>query len=601
MDEDGYAEGTAGGNALWAIFAGLYRSLSHRRRRQLLLLLAVMLLGALAELMTIGAVLPFLALVSDPAGAAGLPGFSVFLAVAGGGPGDNLVLRATILLIAATISAAIVRLLILSVTQRFALSLGHEIGAAVFSRMLHQPYSLYVTRNSSELLASVEKVQILVFAVLLPAMQGVIASVIATCIILLLIAIEPWMAAVAGGSVTFVYFAVSLATGRRLRANSRILGQMANARIKALQEGLGGIRDILLDRSQPIFEENFRRIDRRFRKAQAANLFIGAAPRHVVEAAGIILIGLLALHMSFRSGGIVAAIPALGALALGAQRLLPLLQLSWFGWSQLAGNVQILRDVLTLMHAPAVVGPPRDPDRPVVAFASEIVFDRVSFQYPSREYAVRDVSLRIGKGARVGLIGTTGSGKSSFLDLMMALLDPTSGEIRVDGRPLDDDSRADWQAQIAHVPQSVYLSDSSIAANIAFGMADAEIAMDRVREAARRAQIDGFVAALPEGYETLVGERGVRLSGGQRQRIAIARALYKRANVLIFDEATGALDHETEKAVMDSLAGTGAAITILIVAHRLSALAGCDLILRFEAGRVVETASHAELTARGGR
>ena len=570
-----------------ATLGALYRSLSRRRQRNLIIALSVMLLGAFAELLTIGAVLPFLALVSNPASAETLPGFRLFAALVGGQPGENLIVEATAFLIVATILAAVTRMVILRVTHKFVFGLGHEIGTAIFSRMLHQPYSLFVSRNSSELLGSVEKVHAMIFGVLMPLMQGTIASLIALAIIAFLFVIEPTTAAIATGSVVSLYLGVSIASRRRLKANSAIIGQLGTARMKALQEGLGGIRDILLEQSQPIFEESFRKIDYRYRGAQAANQFIAGAPRYLIEAAGIVMIGLLALYMSGRPGGIVAAIPVLGALALGAQRLLPLLQIAYTGWSQFTGNLQMVQDIVTLLHAPVVASERRRPGAPVVPFCTDIVFDRVGFRYPGRDPVLHDIDLNIARGARIGLSGTTGSGKSTFLDLFMALLDPAQGQIRIDGRPLDDASRADWQAQIAHVPQSIYLADSSIAANIAFGEEEAGIDLDRVREAARHAQLDDFIERLPEGYATLVGERGVRISGGQRQRIAIARALYKQANVLIFDEATGQLDQKTEKAVMDAIAAMGRDITMLIVAHRPSALAGCDRVVRIENGRIV--------------
>jgi len=557
--------------------------------------MAAMLVGAAAELLTIGAVLPFLALVSDPSRAAHLPGFGAFLWLTGAGAGDDLVVRAAALLIAATLAAAAARVTILWITQGFVVAFGHDIGTAIFNRMLRQPYSFYVTRNPSELLASVEKVHVLIFGTLMPLMQGVTASLIALAIVALLFAIDPFTALIAAASVGSLYAAVSAMTQPRLKANSRVLAETGTARMQAIQEGLGGIRDILLGHSQRIFEESFERLDWRYRRAQTYNIFFAGMPRYLVEAAGVVLIVLLALSMSYRPGGIVAAIPMLGALALGAQRLLPLIQQSYVGWSNFAGNAGVMADVLALMEAPVVASAPRGADRPPEPFTRDIVFDKVSLSYPGRAAALREISLSIAKGERVGLVGTTGSGKSSFLDLLMALLDPSEGEIRIDGQPLGEASRADWQAQIAHVPQSVYLADSSIAANIAFAEAEEEIDAARVEAAARQAQLHDFISALPEGYETKAGERGVRLSGGQRQRIAIARALYKQANVLIFDEATGALDRKTERAIMAAVGALGREITVLVVAHRISALAGCDRIVRLEGGRVAASGSYEEL------
>jgi ATP-binding cassette subfamily B protein len=337
---------------------------------------------------------------------------------------------------------------------------------------------------------------------------------------------------------------------------------------------------------QSPFEEHYRQVDHRYRAAQAANIFISAAPRYVIEAAGIVVIGLMALFLSFQPGGLAAAIPILGALALGAQRLLPLLQQAYVGWSQFAGSAELLREVIELVHAP-VVADAAPGDAQPLTFSRDIVFDRVSLSYPDRPNALRDINLRIAKGEHIGIMGPSGSGKSSLLDVLTGLLLPSFGEVRVDGAPITDENRGRWQRHVAHVPQSVYLPDCSISECIAFGEAPLEIDAERVEQAARRAQMHEFIINLPSGYATQVGERGVRLSGGQRQRIAIARALYKEASLIIFDEATAALDAETEAEIMNSLDGLGREVTLLIVSHRLSALQSCDAVVTLKAGTVV--------------
>jgi ATP-binding cassette subfamily B protein len=221
-------------------------------------------------------------------------------------------------------------------------------------------------------------------------------------------------------------------------------------------------------------------------------------------------------------------------------------------------------------------------------FEREIECRGLGFRHrPDRPWALQGLNLLIAKGSRVGFIGTTGSGKSTLLDLLMGLLPPTEGQLRVDGQPITAANAGRWQRRIAHVPQSIYLSDASIAQNIAFGVPQQQIDMARVRQAAEQAQMAQTVNGWPQGYDTLVGERGVRLSGGQRQRIGIARALYKQADVLVFDEATSALDSATESAVMAAIDALGRELTILIVAHRISTLSGCDEIVELKAGQRV--------------
>ncbi len=577
----------------------LWAWMSPRRRRHFAAALGVMLVGAAAELMTIGAVLPFLALVSNPEGAARLPGFRQIIELLGSFAPDNLILLAAVLLAVTAIFAAAVRIALNWVSLRFVLAFSHEMGAAVFGRMMRQPYSYYVTRNTSELLAGFDKIHIVTFALLMPAMQGVIAAAMALAIVVLLFVIDPLSATVAALAMALSYFGLSLAVRRRLRRNSELLSRTATARIQTIQEGLGGIRDVLLEQSQEVFEAKFRRLDHAYRRAQTVNNFINTSPRFIVEATGIVLIAALVVYLGDRPGGVIAAIPVLGALALGAQRLLPLLQLIYGGWSATVGNRRVLFDVVGLMRAPVVGSAPRNRGEPVATFQTDLRLEGVGFRYQDRHPAVESIDLVIPKGARLGVVGETGSGKSTLLDLVMGLLEPTSGMIRIDGVPLTDANRANWQAQIAHVPQAIYLADSSIASNIAFGEPEDLIDSEQVRAAAELAHVDAFIRDLPEGYATLVGERGVRLSGGQRQRIGIARALYKRTPVLVFDEATSALDDATEQAIMASILAVGGDVTLLMIAHRTSTLAGCDRIIKLAGGHVVETGSYEELFETG--
>ncbi|HEY5712364.1 MAG TPA: ABC transporter ATP-binding protein [Allosphingosinicella sp.] len=558
---------------------GFYRSLTARRRWQLAAVLAVTLLGALAELMTIGASLGFLTLIAAPDRVDFASGV---IARLGGDP----VVTASMLLVAAAIAAALIRLLLLWLATRFVMAVGHDMAARIFARMLRQPYAEHVRRGSSEILSGIEKVQSVVVELLQPAMQGLTAGLIAMLIIMMLFAIDAFAASLAASIVVLVYGIMSRVTRGRLRANSQTVSETGTARIKIIQESLGGIRDIILDHAQPMLEEQFRRIDYRYRRARGVTEFITAAPRFVVEAAGIVAIALTALAMSFQPHGIVAAIPILGALALGMQRLLPLLQLTYSGWTRSTGTLQLLADIVDLLNMPVVADPPRARGAAPAPLRREIRFENVSFRHGDSGFAIDNATLAIAQGSRTGISGPTGAGKSTLLDLIIGLLEPDSGTIRIDDLPLDSASRGTWMAGIAHVPQSIYLADDSLAANIALGKAAGEIDHDRLAAVIAAAQLSDFVAELPERLATRVGERGILLSGGQRQRVGIARALYKQAPVLILDEATSALDDATQAAVMDAIMKLDGERTIIIVAHRQTTLAGCDQILHVEAGKV---------------
>jgi ATP-binding cassette subfamily B protein len=428
-------------------------------------------------------------------------------------------------------------------------------------------------------------------------MQAGIAVFISLFIVIALILVDPFTALAAAAAFSLIYLLVSAATRRRLALNSEIIGSTWDERVKIVQESLGGIRDVIIDSSQAVYVDAFERVDDRFTVAKTNTAFIGAAPRFVIEALGMILIAILASVISAREGGFAGALPILGALALGAQRLLPLLQQIYVGWSLAAGNSSVLAQVLDLLRLPADEEGAAEKQAKPLPLGERISVEHVGFAYAGRRApALQDVSFDIPRGCRVALIGRTGSGKSTLADLLMGLIEPGAGRITVDGVPLTRENRRSWQRSIAHVPQAIFLADASIARNIAFGVPPDAIDRKRVIAAGRKAQLDEFVAALPEGYDTHAGERGVRLSGGQRQRLGIARAIYKEASVLVLDEATSALDDATEAAVMQALDQLGdEGRTIIMIAHRLSTVSRAEIVVRLDNGRLAELGSYAEV------
>jgi ATP-binding cassette subfamily B protein len=409
-----------------------------------------------------------------------------------------------------------------------------------------------------------------------------ISCIILISIVAALFYINPTVALIAALGLGLSYVMITKGCSGRMAYNSALMAKEQTQVVKALQEGLGGIRDVLLDGTQPAYCHIYQRADEPLRRAQASITFISQSPRFVMESIGMVLFAALALGMAHGSQGMMTALPVLGALALGAQRLLPALQQGYAAWSSIIGYQSSTQEVLELLDQPL----PPEASQPLpapLAFKKSIQFDSVKFRYTSETPWVLDnLSFNIPKGTRVGFVGKTGSGKSTCLDLLMGLLKPSSGRIAVDGTVLDQRNLRSWQRNIAHVPQAIYLADTSLAENIAFGVPPENIDMKRVREAARQAHIADFIESSPQGYQALVGERGIRLSGGQRQRIGIARALYKQATVLVFDEATSALDHETEQAVMEAIEDLSADLTILIIAHRLATVKNCKQIIKLQ-------------------
>ncbi len=555
-----------------------------------------MLVSAFAEVVSLGAVLPFLGILIAPEQVFSHPIVAKLAPSWGLTSAEQLVLPLTVAFSAAALMAGVIRILLLWTSTRLGIAAGSDLSIDVYRRTLYQPYPVHVARNSSEVISGItNKVNVVVFGVMLPCLTFVSSAVLLAAITLTLFVIDPMIASVSIVGFAGSYGLVTWVSRRQLYSNSQRIAHEQTQVVKALQEGLGGIRDVLLDGTQPVYCDIYRQADYPLRRAQGSNIIIGGNPRPIMEALGMVLIATLAYFLSQQVGGIASALPVLGALALGAQRLLPTLQILYSAWVGIASGQASLADTMALLDQPL----PEELLQPVTKpmhFHQDIQFKEVRFRYNNVSPLVLDgLNLTIPVGARVGFVGSTGSGKSTTLDLLMGLLMPTEGELLVDGQPISGNRLRAWQRTVAHVPQSIQLSDATLAENIAFGVPQADIDIDRVRQAARQAQIADFIESRTEGYQANVGERGVRLSGGQRQRIGIARALYKQARVLVLDEATSALDNITEEAVIDAIEGLNPDLTILFIAHRITTVRRCDTIVELEHGQVVAQGTYEHL------
>tara|TARA_R110002124_G_scaffold287353_1_gene473637 strand:- start:9997 stop:11619 length:1623 start_codon:yes stop_codon:yes gene_type:complete len=527
-------------------------------------------------------VVPFLVVLVDPSGVHGIPVLGDLLRTSG--ERQSIVLLGAAFCVA-TIVSALVRLLMLYATTKFTFVLGADISLDVYRKALLQPYAVHISRNSSEVINSVASKASAVSSNIIGQFLTISSAVIlSTGVVGALIVVSPVITLVSAAGFVALYIFILLVTRKAVARQSQVISIEGPRAYRALQEGLGGIRDVIIDGTQDTFVEAYRISDRRMRVAQARIIMAGGSPRFLVESLGMVVIVVVAITAT--AGGASASIVAvLGALALGAQRLLPVIQQAYAAIITIRGSEALLWDVLEILDSSTdrrqIAG------RDDVTFERQIQFSDVSFRYAPSDQAVLDsVSFIIPCGARVGIYGPTGGGKSTLLDLLMGLLHPTSGEMLVDDVKVDTANRASWQKHIAHVPQSIFLTDASIAENIAFGRPRDQIETERVRQAAQMARIGDFIESLPADYETSVGERGTRLSGGQRQRVGIARALYKKASLIIFDEATSALDSQTETEVMAAINGLSGDLTVVIVAHRMTTLRGCDILFEVRDGRV---------------
>jgi ABC-type multidrug transport system fused ATPase/permease subunit len=573
----------------------LWNHISPRRRGQFALLLVLMIFASFAEILSISAVLPFLSILTDPARVFEHPSAqSIIVAMRLTEP-EQLLLPLTLAFGLAALVAGAMRLLLLWASTRLSHATGADLSISIYRRTLFQPYAVHVARNSSEIINGIStKTSSTIYVI------HMVVNIISSCVMLIailvaLLIVDPVIALAAFGGFGLIYAFINHLTRNRLLLNSQIVARESTNVIKSLQEGLGGIRDVLIDGSQATYCQIYRNADLPLRRAQGNNSFVAASPRYGVEALGMVLIGALAYSLAQQADGIAKAIPILGALALGAQRLLPVLQQVYSSWSGIQGGQTSLQDTLELLDQPM----PDYVDQPTaepLPFRHQLCLRQLSFRYnPQTPWVLNNLNLTIVKGGRIGFIGVTGSGKSTLLDIVMGLLQPTYGAIEIDGQPIKPGNYRAWQAHIAHVPQAIFLADSTIEENIAFGVPKKQIDRVRVQQVARQAQIADIIETWPKQYKTFVGERGIRLSGGQRQRIGIARALYKQADVIVFDEATSALDNETEQAVMQAIESLSDELTLLIIAHRLTTLKNCTQIVQLSDGGIKQIGSYQDI------
>ncbi len=548
-----------------------------------------MVLSSFVEIISIGAVLPFLAVITNPDRVFNHSITEPLIYTLSLESSSQLILPLTLVFISGTIIAGCIRIFILFSSTKLSFATGLDVSSAIYQKTLYQPYVVHTRKNSSEIINGITTKVNAVIHVTMQSLSFISSTIITTVIIVAMVYVQTTIAIITAVSFSVIYFGITAVTAKRLLLNSRIIASETNKVVKCLQEGLGGIRDIIISGTQDIYCEAYRAADLPSRKAQATNSFISASPKYIVETLGMVVIALIAYSLTSHSNPTnLSAIPTLGLIALAAQRLLPNLQQAYGAWASIQGEIASFEDVIDMLEQ-EMETKLRGSNKTKLPFSDRIELREVSYGYNENSpLVINKLNLTIQAGTRIGFVGVTGSGKSTLMDLIMGLLTPNSGNILVDGVNITSENTANWQQAIAHVPQDIFLIDSSIAENIAFGKRVAGIDHDRVRLAAQQAKIAETIEAWPQRYDTVVGERGVRLSGGQRQRLGIARALYSDPSIIIFDEATSALDSETEKDVMRSIEELNDTLTILIVAHRTTTLEKCDKVIQLgAAGNII--------------
>ncbi|PJZ28686.1 ABC transporter ATP-binding protein [Leptospira kmetyi] len=574
----------------------LWGHLTPRRKKEFFFLVFLIFLSSISEIFAIGSILPFITVITKPEILFQQSWLRGYLFQLGYSDPKTVILPFTLLFVGAVVVSGLTRLYLLWFSTKFSFETGNDLSINIYNRTLYQPYQVHISRNSSEVVSGILiKAKRMIGTVILPVIHIITTILMAVVIFAFLVQLDPLIVGVGLFCFGGLYSLMALFARRRLLANGHVEAEEHARVLRHLQEGIGGVREILLDGNQKFYTELFKESDQKLRIASAVTTFTGASPRYMFETLALTIVAFLSYQASLNSGGIESSLPLLGSIVLGVQRLMPIVQQGFQSWTSLRSSIPIINDVLALLDQPLPAYsylPKAEP----ISFREKISIQDLSFQYvTSSTINLEHVTLDIKKGERVGIIGETGSGKSTLIDVLMGLLVPTEGAIFVDRTRIDSDNLRSWQSCIANVPQSIYISDTTIAENIAFGINLDEIDMEKVKQAAKNAQIAEYIESLPKGYLANAGEKGVRLSGGQRQRLGIARALYKEASVIFFDEATSALDSETEKAVIDSIQALSKDLTIIMIAHRLSTIQNCDKVIELKNGKIYRVGSYQDI------
>tara|TARA_B100000780_G_C21126955_1_gene457754 strand:- start:14681 stop:16492 length:1812 start_codon:yes stop_codon:yes gene_type:complete len=578
----------------------LFELLNSRDRKKLILIVFLVLIMAILDVIGIASIMPFMAVLANPDIVESNTYLQSLYNLYEFDNVQNFLFFLGVCVFSVMIFALVFKAVTNYILFKFALVREYEIGSRLIENYLGQPYSWFLDRNSAELGKSLlSEINQVVLNSLLPFMYVVSQSIMVALIIFFLIFIDFQLALILGVSLLVTYFILFKLTGaylarigvERLKANDN--------RFRAVSELFGAIKEVKVAGLESVYINRFKEPSKIYADHQATAMVVSQLPKFALE--GLAFGGLLGviLYLMIGNQGIAAVLPIMTAYAFSAYKLMPAIQQIYSGVSLISYTGPSIASLHKSLHEKPVMGKNIESKESKVILHKEIEFKNISFKYDSaKKNSIQNINLKIPAGNKVGIVGPSGSGKTTTVDVLLGLLEPQSGSILVDGTIINNKNRAHWQKSIGYVPQHIYLADDTLIANIAFGEAEDKIDLDAVETAAKRALLHNYVTKdMPNGYNTIVGERGARLSGGQRQRIGIARALYRNPSILILDEATSSLDNLTEKSVMNAVHSMGD-ITILMIAHRLSTVRKCDSIILLNNGIVEDHGTFDELATQ---
>ncbi|MFV5453859.1 ABC transporter ATP-binding protein [Acinetobacter towneri] len=557
----------------------LWQILSPLDKRKVIYVFILVMGMAFIESAGVISIMPFLAVLSNPDIVESNYSLKLMYDFTGATSKQNFIVYLGFLSLGIVIFSTIFKILTQYTVNRFASLQRHYFATRLLKIYLQQNYEFFIQRNSATLTKNIlSEVDQLIWTMILPALTLMSYGVVLLAMIGILLLYDPLMAIITACVLGLFYSSIYLLVRKKLTQIGQEFTQANKERYQTCQEALAGIKDVMINNAKQGYIDQFEQSSRVFARHIATRDTLGQVPLSIIETVGYGCLISLAMLLMVSGKEVSHILPVLGLYGFAAYRMLPAAQNIYRSISQIKFSERVLA---VLKPEFALEKDQFKNNIQPLAFENSINLRNISFYYPNKEeYPIlNNFSLEIKKNSSVGIVGKSGSGKSTLMDIMLGLLQPQQGQIFVDGVELTQQNIMSWRDLVGYVPQNIYLADKTIAENIAFGIPRTEVDLEQVKYVSRLAQIDDFIQSQLAGYHTLIGERGIMLSGGQRQRIGIARALYKNPQVLFMDEATSALDTETEQAVNEAIQSLNGTITIVIIAHRESAINSCYKVI----------------------
>jgi ATP-binding cassette subfamily B protein len=575
--------------------------LSSRRKIQLFILLFLQIIGGFLEVLSLGALLPFISAISNAASLIKKTEIQPIIEFLNIENETELILYASIIFAAAFTFVNLFKIFIFWLQNRMTVAVGCDISQRFFYKILHQNFEYHLNVNSGALISRIFIDLGAVLHFIAGAMMISTQFIAIFAIVTAVVYYDAFAAVTIFSTTLILYFAIANINKSQMVKNGYVISDSRVETIHNLQIALGGIRDVILGNKQKKLLEQYAIPDRAFRKASRNTQFLSFLPRYLIEIAGVIILISAAAYYAISEGGLFGALPLIGALAMAIVRILPAAQTAYNSYSAMQSvHISIERSLEILGLETQVIEYNSEKDIPAPRKSIDLIdiwfrFSGVGKKAMPSEWILKGINISIPANKTVAFVGKTGSGKTTLSDIILGLLLPDKGALRVDNTDITMQNLANWRQCVTSVPQSIFLIDASVKENVAFGEPIEKIDLEKVKKACALAQIDKLIERRPGKYDEIIGENGLRLSGGQRQRLGIARALYKESCVLVLDEATSALDNKTEATVMETISKLHGHQTIVVIAHRLETIKNADLIFEIQDGKVVAQGSYEEL------